>query len=94
MGHTDSVQVIPLQGNTISQSTGEVIEEAILQVTHSPIIKTKGKITLPLMSVSVVSVKTPPLHNTNDVYKLSFNTFQLPEGVIPLDIFHKVNQKH
>ena len=43
------------------------------------------------MSASVRSVKTLPLHNTNDVYELNFNTFQLPEGVIPLDILHKVN---
>ena len=45
------------------------------------------------MSVSVISVKLPPLLNTNDVYELNFNTFQLPEGVIPLDIPHKVNHK-
>ena len=43
------------------------------------------------MSVSVLSVKMLPLNNTNDVYKLNFNTFQLQEGVIPLDILHKVN---
>ena len=45
------------------------------------------------MSISLISVKTPPLHNTNDLYKLNFNTFQLPEGVIPLGILHKVNHK-
>ena len=72
---------------------GKMITEAMLQVTNSHIIKTKGKITLPPMSVSVISVKMPPLYNTNDVYKLSFDTFQLPEGVILLDILHKVNHK-
>ena len=45
------------------------------------------------MSISVISVKMPPLHNTNDMYELNFNTFQLLEGVIPLDILHKVNHK-
>ena len=35
----------------------------------------------------------PPFHNANHVYKLNFNTFQLQEGVIPLDILHKVNHK-
>ena len=54
---------------------GEMITEATSQITDNPIIKTKGKITLPPMSISVLSVKTPPLCNTNDVYKLNFNTF-------------------
>ena len=70
-----------------------MITEAILQVTDSPILKTKGKIALPTMSISVISVKMPPNCNNNDVYKLYFNTFQLPEVVIPLDILHKVNHK-
>ena len=35
----------------------------------------------------------PLLCNTNDVYELNLNTFQLPEGVILLDILHKVNHK-
>ena len=74
-------------------TNSEMITEAILQVTDSPIINTKGKITLPPMSASVISIKTWPLCNTNDVYKLDFNTFQLPEGVILLKILHKVNHK-
>ena len=45
------------------------------------------------MSVSIISVKMPPLCNTNDVYELNFNTLQLQEGVIPVDILHKVNHK-
>ena len=45
------------------------------------------------MSISVISVKTLPLFNTNDMHKLPFNTFQLPDSVIPLDIPHKVNHK-
>ena len=61
---------------------GEMIAEAISQVTDNPIIKTKGKITLSPMSVSIISVKTPLLHNTNNIHKLNFSTFQLPEGVI------------
>ena len=56
-----------------------MITYAISQVTNNPI--------------SVISVKTPPICNTRTVYKLNFSTFQLQEGVIPLDILHKVNQK-
>ena len=71
----------------------EMIAEAISQVTENPIIKIKGKITLPQMSVSVINVKMPPLHNTNNIYMLNFNTFQLPEGVIPQDVVHGADNK-
>ena len=71
----------------------EMIAEAISQVTNNPIIKIKGKITLPPMSASVISVKTPPLHNTNHVYKLNFSTFWLLEVYFLLDILHKVDHK-
>ena len=67
--------------------------KAILQVTDNTIIKTNGKVTLPPMSISVIHVKTPPLCSTTDVCELNFNTFQLPKGVILLDILHKVNHK-
>ena len=72
---------------------GKMITEAILQVTNSYILKSKGKITLLLMSVSLISVKILPLCNTNDMYELNLNTFQLPESIIPLDILHKINHK-
>ena len=45
------------------------------------------------MSVSVIGIKTPTLCNTNNVYALNFDTFQLPEGVILLDVLHRVNHK-
>ena len=72
---------------------GEMITEAISQVTDSPIIKTRDKITYPPMSVSVISVKIPPLYNTYNVYNLNFSTLQLPEGVILPDILHRVDCK-
>ena len=46
---------------------GEMISEAISHVNDKPYIKTKGKITLPSMSASVISVKTPPFHSTNNI---------------------------
>ena len=72
---------------------GEMIAEAILQVTDSPILKTIGKITLLPMSVSVIGIKMPTPCDTNNAYELNFNTFQLPEGVILLDILHRVDHK-
>ena len=40
---------------------GEMIAQAISQSTNSPILKTKGKITLPPMSISAVEIKMPTL---------------------------------
>ena len=72
---------------------GEMIANAILQTANSPILKTKGKITLPPMSISIVGIKTPTLQNTYNLYELNFDIFQLPEGVIPLDVLHRINHK-
>ena len=70
---------------------GEMIAQAILQSTNSPILKTKGKITFPPMYISIVGIKTPTLQNTNNLNELNWDTFQLPEGVIPLYIQHKID---
>ena len=72
---------------------GKMIMEAISQGIDSPILKTKGKLTLPPMSISVVGIKTPTLCNTNNLYELNISTFQLPEGIIPLGVLHRVNHK-
>ena len=40
------------------------------QTINNPILKTKGKITLPPTSISIVSIKTPILQNTNILYEL------------------------
>ena len=53
----------------------------------------KGKITLPPMSISIVDIKTPTLQNTNNLYELNFDTFQLPEVVVLLDIVHRLDCK-
>ena len=45
------------------------------------------------MSVSTIEVKTPKIPNTTNPYELNADTFQLPEGVILLDILHRVDQK-
>ena len=45
------------------------------------------------MSISVISVKTSPLHNTSNIHELNFSTSKLPEGVIPLDVVHRVDHK-
>ena len=72
---------------------GEMIPEAILQITDNPILKSKGRVTSPPMSVSVIGIKMPIPCNTNNVYELNFDTFQLPEDVILLDILHRVDHK-
>ena len=70
-----------------------MIAKSILQATTNPILKTKGKITLPPMSVSVVEIKMPMVPNTNNLYQLNFDMFQLPEGVIPLNALHRMEHK-
>ena len=71
----------------------QVIAQSISQPLDYLIVKTKGRITLPPASVSVIEVKTPKLTNTTNLYKMNAVTTQLPEGVILLDILHRVNQK-
>ena len=53
----------------------------------------KGSITLPPVSVSILEVKTPKLKNTTNLYKMNAVTAQLSEGMILLDILHRVNHK-
>ena len=70
-----------------------MISQNISQTTTNPILKTKGKVSLPPLSVSVVEIKIPTVPNTNNLYELNFETFQLPEGVIPLDVLHRMDHK-
>ena len=72
---------------------GQVIAQSVLQALYYPIIKTKGKVTLPPMPVSIIEVKTPKLSNTINLYKMNADTFQLPQGFILLDILHRVDHK-
>ena len=44
-------------------------------------------------SISVIEVKTPKIPDPSNIYELNFNTFQLPEGVIPLDVMDCVDHK-
>ena len=45
------------------------------------------------MSVYVIEIKTPMVPDTNNLYELHFDTFQLPEGVISLDVLHRMDHK-
>ena len=72
---------------------GQVIAQSISQPLHYPIVKMKGRITLPPVSVSILEVKTPKLKNTTNLYKMNAVTAQFPEGVIMLDVLHRVNHK-
>ena len=54
--------------------------QAISQMVKNSIMKTIGKVMLPPVSISIVGIKTPTLQNTNILYELNFNTFQLLDG--------------
>ena len=71
----------------------QVIAQLILHALDYPIIKTKCKDTLPPLSVFIIEAKTPKISNTTNLYEVSADTFQLPEGVILMDIMHRVNHK-
>ena len=45
------------------------------------------------MSVSVVEIKMPTVPDTNNLYELNFDMFQLPEGVNPLNTLHGMDHK-
>ena len=63
------------------------------QALDYPIIKTKGRVTLPPVSISIIEVKTPKLTYATDMYKMNADVFQLPEGIILLDVLCRVNHK-
>ena len=70
-----------------------MIVQAISQSTNSPVHKTKGKVNLPPMSISIVGIKTPTLQNSYNLYELNLDTFQLPQGIIPVDVLHRIDHK-
>ena len=70
-----------------------MIAQGVSQATTNPILKTKGKVTLPPMSVSEGEIKMLMVPNTNNLYELNFDTFQLPERVISLDVLHRMDHK-
>ena len=72
---------------------GEMIAQTIPQSINNPILKTKGNVMLPPMSISIVGIKTPTLQNANILYELKVSTFQLADGIISLNVLHRVDHK-
>ena len=72
---------------------GQVIVQSVSQPVDYPTIKTKGRVTLPPVSVSIIEVKTPKWTITTNLYEINADTFQLPEGIILLDVLHRVDHK-
>ena len=48
---------------------------------------------LPPMSILVAGIKPPEAPDVNNLYELNFDTFQIPKGVIPLDVLHRIDHK-
>ena len=72
---------------------GEVITQSCHSTIGEPILKTKGKIILKPTFISVIAVKTPKIPDTNILYEVDSKFHQLPEGIIPLDVLHRVHHK-
>ena len=71
----------------------QVIAQSVSQALHHLIIKTKGRVTLPPVLVSIIEVRIPKITNSTNPYKMNADTFQLPEGVILLDVLYRVDHK-
>ena len=85
MGYTiDGIHFIMIKGEVIAQSCISTIGE--------PILKVKGKVILKPNSIPVIAVKTPKIPNTNILCGVD-SKFQLPEGIILLDILHREDHK-
>ena len=72
----------------------EMLTQSCSQIVTNPILKTKAEIKLLSPSISVIEVRTPEIPDSNKIYELDFNIFQLPEGIILLDVMHCVDQKY
>ena len=70
-----------------------MLAQSCSQVVTNPILKSKGKIKLLPFSMSVLEIRTPEIPDSNNIYELDFNTFQLSEGIISLDIMHHMDHK-
>ena len=55
-------------------------------IVTNPILKIKVKIKLLPSSISVIHVSTPGIPQPQNIYELGFSTFQLPEGIVQLDV--------
>ena len=82
-----------INGRHYIRMNREMLSQSCLHVTTYPILKTKGKIKLLPSSISIIEVRTPQIPDPNNIYELDFDTFQLSEGVIPLDVMHCMDHK-
>ena len=55
--------------------------------------KIKGQYTIQNRSVTWIMVKSPPYVNHGSLHDIQFDR-QLPSGIIPLNITHKLNHQH
>ena len=68
----------------ISIGKNNFVAESTNKLNMHPIIKTKGKVTLKLESISFIEVQAPRDISGNKKYQLNPNAY-LPNGIIPLD---------
>ena len=71
----------------IAHDKHNFISESTNQLKMHPIVKTKGKITLKLKSISIIEVQAPQDISGNKKYHLNPKAY-LPQGIIPLDLIH------
>ena len=81
-----------ITGRHFLSVNGQMLAQSIPTPTMEAIIKNKGKVKLGPHLVRVISIKTPPNININQIYKTS-HKFSLPNSVMPVDVVHKIHNK-
>ena len=76
----------------LAQGKHNFILESTNKLKTHPIVKTKGKITLKLESISIIEVQAPCDISGNKKYHLNPEAYS-PQGIIPLDLIHSF-EKH
>ena len=71
----------------ITHGKHDFISERINKLKTHSIIKTKGKITLKLESISIIEVQAPQDISGNKKYHVNLKAY-LPQGIVPLDLVH------
>ena len=71
---------------------GEMIVQSVSSIIAQPIFKCKSRTCLKTYAVTIIAVQTPPKLDLHKLYKYG-EKLQLPEGVIALEVQHKLNLK-
>ena len=82
-----------MEGNHFISIKDQFLANSISQGATKQLAKMKGQYNMQGRSVKWITVKSQPQLNHDSIHGIQFNR-QLPSGIVPLDITHKLNHKH